>query len=98
MIKTDGSLRLFIIHYSFFIIMNAPCAYCLPLLPMIIEHTERLVVRCLIKHFVKLINFTDLKNKRFWKMVLQFCISVFTAALTALGTTSCTGHGPFNFF
>ena len=30
-----------------------------------------------------------------WKMILQFIVSILTAALTALGTTSCMGHGPF---
>ncbi len=30
-----------------------------------------------------------------WKMILQFVVSILTAALTALGTTSCMGHGPF---
>ena len=32
-----------------------------------------------------------------WKMVIQLVISVLTAALTALGTTSCMGHGPVSF-
>ena len=27
-------------------------------------------------------------------MVIQFVISILTAALTAMGTTSCMGHGP----
>ena len=35
-----------------------------------------------------------MKNKETWKMVLQFVVSILTAALTALGTTSCMGHGP----
>ena len=35
-----------------------------------------------------------MKNKDTWKMVLQFVVSILTAALTALGTTSCMGHGP----
>ena len=30
-----------------------------------------------------------MKNKETWKMVLQFVVSILTAALTALGTTSC---------
>ena len=29
-----------------------------------------------------------------WKMILQFVVNILTAALTALGTTSCMGHGP----
>jgi len=38
-----------------------------------------------------------MKNKDTWKMVLQFVVSILTAALTALGTTSCMGHGPLFF-
>ena len=34
-------------------------------------------------------------KKQTWKMILQFIVSILTAALTALGTTSCMGHGPF---
>jgi len=29
-----------------------------------------------------------------WKTVIQLIVSILTAALTALGTTSCMGHGP----
>ncbi|MBR2149773.1 MAG: smalltalk protein [Prevotella sp.] len=32
-----------------------------------------------------------------WKTIIQVVISVLTAALTALGTTSCMGHGPIAF-
>ena len=32
-------------------------------------------------------------KKQTWKMILQFIVSILTAA--ALGTTSCMGHGPF---
>ncbi|MCR4765948.1 MAG: smalltalk protein [Bacteroidaceae bacterium] len=35
-----------------------------------------------------------MKNKEFWKSVIQLVISVLTAALTAISTTSCMGHGP----
>ncbi len=35
-----------------------------------------------------------MKNKETWKMVIQFAISILTAALTAMGTTSCMGQGP----
>ena len=35
-----------------------------------------------------------MKNKEFWKSVIQLAISVLTAALTAISTTSCMGHGP----
>jgi len=38
-----------------------------------------------------------MKNKDTWKMVLQFVVSILTAALTTLGTTSCMGHGPLFF-
>ncbi|MCR4602643.1 MAG: smalltalk protein [Prevotella sp.] len=36
-----------------------------------------------------------MKSKEFWRAVLQFLASIITAALTALDTTSCMGHGPF---
>ena len=36
-------------------------------------------------------------KKETWKMIIQLVISILTAALTALGTTSCMGHGPINF-
>ena len=29
-----------------------------------------------------------------WKTVVQVIVSILTAALTALGTTSCMGFGP----
>ena len=35
-----------------------------------------------------------MKNKEFWKSVIQLVISVFTAALTAISTTSCMGYEP----
>jgi hypothetical protein len=35
-----------------------------------------------------------MKNKNFWKSVIQLAISVLTAALTAISTTSCMGYGP----
>ena len=35
-----------------------------------------------------------MKNKEMWKTVIQVVISILTAALTALGTTSCMGRGP----
>ncbi|MBQ8485151.1 MAG: smalltalk protein [Bacteroidaceae bacterium] len=38
-----------------------------------------------------------MKNKEFWKSVIQLAISVLTAALTAISTTSCMGHGPVYF-
>ena len=36
-------------------------------------------------------------KKDTWKTVIQLVISILTAALTALGTTSCMGHGPIYF-
>ena len=35
--------------------------------------------------------------KETWKTILQVLASIITAALTALGTTSCMGHGPIAF-
>ena len=37
----------------------------------------------------------DTMKKETWKTILQVIASILTAALTALGTTSCMGHGPF---
>ncbi len=34
-------------------------------------------------------------KKETWKTILQVLASIITAMLTALGTTSCMGHGPF---
>ena len=34
-------------------------------------------------------------RKETWKTIIQVVISILTAALTAMGTTSCMGHGPF---
>ncbi len=36
-------------------------------------------------------------NKKFWKTVLEIVSAIITAALTALGTTSCMGYGPISF-
>ena len=35
-----------------------------------------------------------MKNRDTWKTILLVIVSILTAALTALGTTSCMGHGP----
>jgi len=35
-----------------------------------------------------------MKNKETWRVILQLIVSILTAALTALGTTSCMGYGP----
>ena len=34
-------------------------------------------------------------NKETWRTILQIIVSILSAALTALGTTSCMGYGPF---
>ncbi|MBQ9656597.1 MAG: smalltalk protein [Prevotella sp.] len=36
-------------------------------------------------------------KKETWKAILQVIASIITAALTALGTTSCMGYGPVAF-
>jgi hypothetical protein len=36
------------------------------------------------------------KNNSIWEVLLRIVIAAATAALTALGTTSCMGYGPFN--
>ena len=35
-----------------------------------------------------------MKNKSIWEVILRIVVAAATAALTALGTTSCLGHGP----
>ena len=34
-------------------------------------------------------------KKAVWKFIIQTVINILAAVLTALGTTSCMGHGPF---
>ena len=36
-----------------------------------------------------------MKKKGIWEVVIRIAIAALTAALTALGTTSCMGYGPF---
>ena len=36
-------------------------------------------------------------KKETWNTVIQVIVSILTAAQTALGTTSCMGHGPIAF-
>ena len=36
-------------------------------------------------------------NSSTWEIVLRIFIAAATAALTALGTTSCMGYGPLAF-
>ena len=44
----------------------------------------------------KTLKLMQMKNKDLWKTVIQFAISILTAALTAMSTTSCMGYGPLN--
>ena len=39
-----------------------------------------------------------MKKKSIWEILLRIIIAAGTAALTALGTTSCMGYGPFDCF
>ena len=41
-----------------------------------------------------IIYYLFIMKKDGWKTVIQLIVSILTAALTALGTTSCMGHGP----
>jgi len=36
-------------------------------------------------------------KKSVWEILLKVIVAAVTAALTAIGTTSCMGHGPINF-
>ena len=36
-----------------------------------------------------------MKKSNIWEVVIRVAIAALTAALTALGTTSCMGYGPF---
>jgi hypothetical protein len=40
-------------------------------------------------------NVKIMKKKGFLEVVIRMAIAALTAALTALGTTSCMGYGPF---
>lgn len=33
-------------------------------------------------------------KRKTWETLIRLIVSILTAALTALGTTSCMGHGP----
>ena len=35
-----------------------------------------------------------MKNSSFWEVLLKVIVAAATAAITALTTTSCMGHGP----
>ncbi|WP_177178410.1 smalltalk protein [Prevotella aff. ruminicola Tc2-24] len=35
-----------------------------------------------------------MKHKTIWEVLLRIVVAAATAALTALGTTSCMGNGP----
>ena len=52
-----------------------------------------------LKHPLELLtlkmNLTTMKmTKETWRTILQILASIISAALTALGTTSCMGYGP----
>ena len=36
-----------------------------------------------------------MKQRNLWEVLLKIAVAALTAALTALSTTSCMGHGPF---
>ena len=36
-----------------------------------------------------------MKRNNIWEVIIRVAIAALTAALTALGTTSCMGMGPF---
>ena len=36
-----------------------------------------------------------MKKTKFWELLLKMVVAALTAALTAVTTTSCMGHGPF---
>ena len=36
-----------------------------------------------------------MKQRNLWEVLLKIAVAALTAALTALTTTSCMGHGPF---
>ncbi len=36
-----------------------------------------------------------MKTKNVWELILKVIVAAVTAALTAITTTSCMGHGPF---
>ena len=35
------------------------------------------------------------EKKSIWEVIIRIAVAALTAALTAIGTTSCIGHGPF---
>lgn len=36
----------------------------------------------------------NMSKKSVWEIVAKMIVAAITAALTAIGTTSCMGHGP----
>jgi len=38
-----------------------------------------------------------MEKKNIWEVALRILVAALTAALTALTTTSCLGHGPISF-
>ena len=53
------------------------------------------VTRCSSSH--KSDTMKNTMKKETWKTIIQIVVSILSAALTALGTTSCMGHGPIMF-
>ena len=53
------------------------------------------VTRCSSSH--KSDTMKNTMKKETWKTIIQIVVSILSAALTALGTTSCMGHGPIAF-
>ena len=60
---------------------------------------EHLYQKGVFKVFVKIGTIIEhlklMKKNNFWETVIRIAIAALTAALTALGTTSCMGCGPF---
>ena len=49
----------------------------------------------IIISLMTIMTMTTHDHQETWKTIIQVVISILTAALTAMGTTSCMGHGPF---
>ena len=39
--------------------------------------------------------YSSLNQKNVWEVIVRVVIAALSAALTAITTTSCMGHGPF---
>jgi len=49
----------------------------------------------IINFKLQISNVKIMKKNSFWEVVIRIAIAALSAALTALGTTSCMGYGPF---